>query len=188
MDTILTFATPAEWEKWLEKNHTTSSGVWVRFYKKNSGMPTFIYGDILDAALCYGWIDTQAKGYDEKSWLVRFTPRRPKSVWSQRNVANVTRLMQLGKMKPAGFAQIESAKADGRWDKAYASQATMKMPEDFMQELKKNKKAYAFFQTLNKTNTYAIYWRLHTAKKLETRKKRMEQFIEMLNKEEKIHP
>ncbi len=187
MDDILTCTTTEEWEQWLEENHTSSKGVWLRFYKKSSGMPTLPYADILDAALCCGWIDAQAKGLDEESWLVRFTPRKPRSVWSKRNVENIARLTKLGRMKPAGLAQVEAAKADGRWEKAYASQATMTMPEDFLKELAKNKQAHEFFQTLNKTNRYAIYWRLQTAKKPETREKRKKQFIEMLRKGEKLY-
>lgn len=188
MDSILTCTTPHEWEMWLAKNHADSSGIWLRFYKKNSGMPILTYADILDAAICYGWIDAQAKGYDEQSWLVRFTPRRAKSVWSKKNVENVNRLIQSGKMKPSGLAKVEEAKADGRWERAYDAQSNMTMPEEFMQRLKKNKKAYQFFQTLNKTNTYAIYWRLHNAKRPETKEKHMKQFLEMLEKEQKIHP
>lgn len=187
MDNILTFSSVKEWENWLEKNHVISNGIWLRFYKKNSGMITLTYADILDAALCYGWIDAQTKSYDDKSWLVKFTPRKPKSVWSKRNVENVERLIKLGKMTPTGLAKVKAAKADGRWEKAYESQAKMQMHEDFLKEVKKNKKAYKFFQTLNKTNQYAIYWRLQTAKRPETREKRLKQFIEMLTNEKKIY-
>ncbi|MDE2590246.1 MAG: YdeI/OmpD-associated family protein, partial [Patescibacteria group bacterium] len=158
-----------------------------RIFKKDTGIKSIDYAQALDVALCYGWIDGQKKTHDEKSWLQKFTPRRSKSMWSKRNVEHVARLIKLGKMKPAGLKEVETAKRDGRWEKAYTSPSTMIMPRDFMEELSKNKKAKAFFKTLNKANTYAIGWRLETAKKPETREKRMKSILEMLTKGKKFH-
>jgi uncharacterized protein YdeI (YjbR/CyaY-like superfamily) len=184
---IVPFASGKEWEAWLEKNHETASGVWMQFYKKASGLPTISWGEAVPIALCYGWIDSQARAYDEKSYLQKFTPRGPKSIWSKINTEHVERLIKEGKMKPAGLAAVAAAKADGRWEKAYDSPKNMTVPEDFLQELDKHKKAKAFFATLNKANTYAIPWRLQTAKKPETRERRMQQLLEMLEKGEKLH-
>ena len=184
---ILSFLSPAEWRRWLAINHDTAKGLWLRFFKKGSGVKSIIYAEALDEALCYGWIDGQLNKYDEDSYLQKFTPRGPKSVWSKRNTEYVKRLVEEGRMKPAGLKQVEMAKADGRWEKAYDSPGKMTMPEDFLIALSKNKKAKAFFDTLNKANTYAIAWRLQTAKKPETREKRMIQILEMLSKEQKFH-
>ena len=150
-------------------------------------MPTITYAEALDVALCYGWIDGQKKPYDTKSWLQKFTPRRPKSIWSKRNREHIARLEKSGKMRAAGGKQVAAAKADGRWEQAYDSQSNMVVPADFLKELAKNKKAETFFKLLNKTNTYAIVWRIQTAKKIETRDKRMKAILEMLKKEEKFH-
>jgi uncharacterized protein YdeI (YjbR/CyaY-like superfamily) len=184
---IISFKSQKEWERWLAKNHAISDGIWMRLFKKDSGVPSVTYAEALDEALCYGWIDGQLDKYDDKSWLRKFTPRRPKSVWSKRNIGHVDRLTRAGKMRPTGLKEIEAAKADGRWRQAYDSPSAMQVPEDFLQELSKNKKAKAFFETLNKANTYAIAWRLQTAKKPETRAKRMKALIEMLKKGEKLH-
>ena len=184
---ILSFKTPKEWEKWLAKNWDTSKAVWLQLYKKGSGIPSINHAEALELCLCYGWIDGRANKYDEASYLQRFTPRQPKSLWSKKNIDNVTRLIASGKMKPGGLREIEAAKADGRWNAAYDSPSNMEVPKDFLKELSKNKKAKKFFQTLNKTNTYAITWRLQTAKKTATREKRMKIIIEMLSKEEKFH-
>jgi uncharacterized protein YdeI (YjbR/CyaY-like superfamily) len=184
---IIPFKSQKEWERWLSKNHDKFNGIWLNFFKKDSGIKSINHEEALDEALCYGWIDGQAKPYDEKSWLQKFTPRRKKSIWSKRNRENIERLTKAGKMKPAGLEEVEKAKADGRWQKAYDSQSNMKMPEDFLKLLSKNKKAKKFFDTLNKTNTYAIAWRLQSAKKPETRERRMKKFLEMLSKGEKFH-
>jgi uncharacterized protein YdeI (YjbR/CyaY-like superfamily) len=184
---VLNFQTPDQWEDWLSKNYTLEVGVWLRFFKKASGVKTMTYDEALDLALCYGWIDGVAKGYDEQSWLQKYTPRRKRSIWSKRNTERVERLIKEGKMREPGLKQIELAKADGRWERAYEGQSKMTVPEDFLNELKKSKKAYEFFQTLNKTNTYAIAWRLHTAKKPETREKRMKSILEMLSLGKKFH-
>ncbi|HKI89716.1 MAG TPA: YdeI/OmpD-associated family protein [Draconibacterium sp.] len=175
------------WRDWLEQNHDKVDGVWIRIYKKASGISSVKHAGALEEALCFGWIDGQANKYDEVSYLQKFTPRRAKSIWSKRNISLVKRLEKEGKMHSAGLEQIKTAKADGRLEKAYDSPSNMTMPDDFLKELAKDKKAQAFFETLNKTNIYAIGWRLQTAKKPETRQKRMKMIIEMLANEEKFH-
>lgn len=183
---IIAFESSKIWENWLAENHGNSIGLWLRIFKKDAGIMSIDYAQALDVALCYGWIDGQKKTYDKKSWLQKFTPRRSKSIWSKRNVKHVARLIKSGKMKPDGL-KVAAAKRDGRWEKAYASPSTMTMPDDFMKELSKNKKDEAFFGTLNKANIYAIGWRLETAKKPETREKRMRIILEMLAKGKKFH-
>jgi uncharacterized protein YdeI (YjbR/CyaY-like superfamily) len=184
---IRLFKSPDEWENWLDKNHLKSEGLWLRIYKKNSGKKSVTYSEALDEALCYGWIDGQKEKYDDKSWLQRFTPRRTGSIWSKKNTAHVERLLKDGKMKYAGLKEVNEAKADGRWDNAYHPQSSAGIPDDFMMELEKNNKAKIFFETLNKTNLYSIAYRLQTAKKIETRRKRMELILTMLSKGEKFH-
>lgn len=184
---ILLFVSAESWEAWLEKHHTQEQGIWLRFAKKNTALQSITYREALDVALCYGWIDSQAKSYDEQSYLQKFSPRRTKSVWSKINTEHAKRLIMLGKMKPAGLEQIERAKKDGRWDAAYDSPTKSTVPADFLQRLKKDEKAFTFFKTLNKTNVYAITWRLQTAKKPETREKRIETILAMLAKGEKFH-
>lgn len=181
------FKTKKEFRDWLEKNYNSPSGICLRLYKKDSGIVSITHDEALEEALCFGWIDSQANKFDDKSWLQKFTPRRSKSIWSRKNAERVEQLIKLGKMKPAGLKEIDAAKADGRWEKAYDSPADMKIPEDFLKQLSRDKKAFKFFQTLNRTNLYSIVWRLQTAKKPETREKRMMQIIEMLSKGEKFH-
>ena len=185
---ILPFASQSEWADWLAKQHDKSAGVWLKVAKKDSGISSVTIPEALDIALCYGWIDGQRLGFDEKYYLQKYTLRRPKSLWSKINVEKVERLIASGQMKPAGFKAIEAAKADGRWARAYDSQKNISVPEDFQAALDKNKKANAFFVTLNSVNRYAILFRIHNAKKAETRTKRIRQFIEMLEKNEKIYP
>jgi uncharacterized protein YdeI (YjbR/CyaY-like superfamily) len=184
---VLEFDTPEKWERWLEKHHEVSEGIWIRFYKKGSGVATVVYAGALDVALCFGWIDGQAKSYDEKSYLQRFTPRRLKSIWSKRNIEHIERLDKEGRMRAAGWKAVDAAKADGRWEQAYDSPSNMKVPDDFLKLISKKKKTLTFFQSLNKTNQYAILWRLQTAKKAETRQKRMMDIIGMLERGEKFH-
>jgi uncharacterized protein YdeI (YjbR/CyaY-like superfamily) len=184
---VIAFATLEKWESWLEKNHASSIGIWLRIYKKDSGVKTIFYPEALDGALCYGWIDGQKRPFDKKSWLQRFSPRRPKSLWSKINTGHVERLIKLGKMKQAGHQAIEAAKKDGRWDAAYHSPGKATIPEDFLAALSKNRKAKAFFETLNKTNVYSIAWRLQTATKPETRARRMEAILGMLAEGKKFH-
>ena len=184
---IKVFASPERFRDWLLKNHTSKEGIWLRIYKKDSKVKTVTYPEAVEEALCFGWIDGLKKSYDEKSWIQKFTPRRSKSLWSKKNTENIERLLKEGKMHASGMLEVETAKADGRWEKAYDSGSNMEMPEDFLKELKKNKKAFEFFKTLNKANTYAIGWRLQTAKKPETRGKRMKMLIEMLSENRKLH-
>ena len=185
---ILSFTTTKAFTSWLAKYHAVSTGIWIQLFKKQSDVTTITYSEALDVALCYGWIDGQKKPYDTESWLQKFTPRRPKSIWSKRNREHIARLEKSGKIKAAGIKQVEAAKTDGRWEQAYDSSSNMVVPADFLKELATNKKAETFFKTLNKTNTYAIVWRLQTAKKPETKNKRMKVIFEMLKKGEKFHP
>ena len=184
---IVAFRSEKEWERWLSKNHSKKNGIWIKYFKKDSDTKSVTYAEAIDAALCFGWIDSQAKKYDDRSWLQKFTPRRSKSIWSKRNREHVDRLIKDGKMKAAGLKEIEAAKNDGRWEQAYDSPKTMEIPEDLLKELSKNKKAKTFFETLNKTNVYSITWRLQTAKKPETRAARMKTILEMLKKGSKFH-
>lgn len=184
---VISFSSADEWKEWLAANHDKPNGIWLRFFKKDAGVTAMGYAEALDEALCYGWIDGQVKKYDELSWLQKFTPRRPRSVWSKRNVEHVERLTKAGRMQPPGLRQVEAARADGRWQKAYDSSANMEMPDDFLKAIAKDRKAAAFFETLNRANKYAIAWRLQTAKKPETREKRMKAILEMLKKGEKFH-
>src|SRR5262249_20010744 len=185
---MLSFERQKDWAVWLEKNHATSSGVWLRLAKKASGIQSVTYDEALEVALCYGWIDGQRKSHDETSWLQKFTPRGSKSIWSKINTEKAQQLIESGKMTPAGLKAVESARQDGRWDAAYASQSKAVVPRDLQTELDCNAKARAFFATLDSRNRYAILHRIHTAKKPETRAKRIEQFVRMLEKKEKIYP
>jgi uncharacterized protein YdeI (YjbR/CyaY-like superfamily) len=184
---ILSFGSSRDFRAWLVRNRDQSDGVWLRVYKKDSGVETVTYAEALDQALCFGWIDGQKKPYDKQSWLQRFTPRRRNSGWSRINTQHVERLIQAGQMAPAGLKEVEAAQADGRWKAAYDSFANAAVPDDFLAELRKNKKAKAFFETLNRTNRYSIAYRLQTAKKPETRERRLRAIIEMLARGEKFH-
>ena len=184
---IKLFSTSADWEEWLEKNGKITPGIWVKFARKGSGEISVSFDEALECALCYGWIDGQGKSLDETFYLNKFTPRGVRSTWSKRNCDIVERLIKEKRMRPSGLAAVEAAKKDGRWDRAYDSPKNMVVPDDFLQKVKKNAKTYAFYQTLNKTNTYAIAWRLQTAIKPETRERRMKTILEMLEKGEKIH-
>ncbi len=184
---ILSFATQEQWNDWLDINHLHASGVWIRFFKKNSHVVSLTYAEALDVALCYGWIDSQVKKYDQQSYIQRFTPRKSKSIWSKINTAHIERLIKEGKMQPAGLKLVEAAKKEGRWQIAYDSPKNSSPPKDFLEALEKNKKAKLYFASLNKANIYAITWRLQTAKKPETRAKRMSKILEMLARNEKFH-
>lgn len=183
---IIEFKTAETFETWLVENYDNSTGIWLKIFKKNSGEKTISYAEALDVALCYGWIDGQKQAFDEQAWLQKFCPRREKSIWSKINIGHVERLINEGRMRPAGLKSIEKAKANGSWEKAYDSPSKMTMPEDFLKELSKNKKAEAFFMGLNKSNLFSIGFRLQTAKKQETREKRMKEIIETLAKGEKL--
>jgi uncharacterized protein YdeI (YjbR/CyaY-like superfamily) len=184
---IILFETTGQLEAWFKKHFADTKGIWMRIAKKDSGQKSVTYAEALDAALCYGWIDGQKQTYDEHSWLQKFTPRRTGSQWSKLNTQHADRLIKAGRMKPSGLRQIEAARKDGRWKAAYDSGKSSAMPADFLSELAKDMKAKAFFESLNKANTYAIAYRLQTAKKPETRKKRMKTIIEMMKQGKKFH-
>lgn len=183
----LSFKSSAELRRWLAKNHASSTGFWLRLFKKNSRQKSLAYADALDQALCFGWIDSQKKPCDEQSWIQKFTPRRARSGWSKINTGHAERLITSGAMTPAGLRAIEAAKSDGRWQAAYDSPRNASPPDDFLKALAKNTKANAFFATLNRANIYSIVYRLQAAKKPETRARRLRQILEMLEREEKFH-
>ncbi len=185
---VMLFERQQDWAAWLNKNHATTSGVWLMLAKKAAGITSVSYDEALEVALCYGWIDGQKKSYDESSWLQKFTPRKAKSIWSKTNREKAQQLIRSGKMKPTGLKEVERAKQDGRWDTAYDSPSRSTVPADFQAELDRNAKAKAFFATLNSQNRYAILFRIQTAKKAETRVKRIQQFVRMLEKKEKLYP
>lgn len=181
------FVTRPDLETWLAGNHGSSPGIWLKIAKKGSGVESVNYAEALELALCFGWIDSQKRGFDDVFFLQRFTPRRPRGRWSQINRAKAEELITAGVMRPAGLAEVETAKADGRWDAAYAGQRAATVPDDLRRELEGNKAAAEFFATLDSANRYAILYRLQEAKKPETREKRLRKFIAMLEQGEKIH-
>ena len=187
-DPVMAFESADEWEAWLAGNHTTASGVWIKIAKKASGIPTVTHAEALDVALCYGWIDGQRNRFDDIWFLQRFTPRRARSTWSKVNCAKVEQLIQEGRMQPGGLREIERAKADGRWDAAYDAQSKATVPPDLQHALDDNPAAAAFFATLNSQNRFAILHRIQDAKKPETRARRIEKFITMLNEGTKVYP
>jgi uncharacterized protein YdeI (YjbR/CyaY-like superfamily) len=177
------------WRTWLGRNHLTSTGVWLLLAKKGGEARTSLrYQEALEEALCHGWIDGQARAGDELSYSQRFTPRRARSAWSRRNTEIAERLQAEGRMQPAGLAEVERAKADGRWEAAYAGPATIEVPPDLEQALRANTAAGAAFEQLSGQNRYAILYRLATAKRADTRARRLEQFVEMLARGETIYP
>lgn len=183
---VLPFADAAAWERWLIAN-AASKGLWLKIAKKDSGIVTVTYDQALDVALCHGWIDGQKRGFDGHYFLQRFTPRRPKGLWSKINIGKVERLIAEGRMRPGGAREVDAAKADGRWDAAYDGARNMEVPPELAAALAKNKKARTFFETLDKTNRYSVCWRVQTAKKAETKAKRVAALVEMLARGEKIH-
>lgn len=185
---ISLFQNKDAWEDWLSNHFDSSSGLWLRISKKQAELPSITYPEALEVALCYGWIDGQKKKYDEISWLQKFTPRGPRSIWSKINRAKALELIERGMMKPAGLAAIERARKNGQWESAYDSFKTTTIPPDLQMALNKSPEAAAFFATLNSQNRYAILFRIQTAKKSETRQKRIEQFIRMLERHEKLYP
>ena len=185
---VRAFPTARDWNKWLCQHHADRPGIWVRLFKQGSGAESITYAEAVEGALCYGWIDGQARGYDDRSHLQRFTPRRRRSPWSKINRERVARLMREKRMQPAGLHEVARAKADGRWDAAYDSPSRSTVPADFVTALTRNKKAQTFFKTLNRQNVYAICFRLHAAKKPETRARRIAQFVAMLAEGRTIHP
>jgi len=187
MPEVRAFRTAAAYRKWLTANHRQSEGIWLRIFKKDSGTTSVTYAEALDEALCYGWIDGQKQKHDDESWLQKFTPRRARSGWSKVNTQHAERLIQAGRMRAAGQAQVDAAKQDGRWQAAYDSPSKAAVPDDFLAALRKNAQAQAFFDSLNKANRYAIAYRLQTAKKPETRQKRMEMILGMMANGEAFH-
>ena len=185
---ILSFEHPKAWATWLDKNHATSPGLWLRLAKKAALVQSLTYSEALEVALCYGWIDAQKKSESENTWLQKFTPRTKKSIWSRINREKALALIQAGEMKPAGLKAIESAKADGRWDAAYDSPSRATVPPDLQAALDRNARAKDFFATLDGANRYAVLFRIQTAKRADTRAKRIDRFIKMLENKEKLHP
>lgn len=184
---VLPFESEQAWEAWLEAHHADSQGVWLKIAKASSGQPTVTYQEALGVALCFGWIDGQKNKFDEQYWLQKFTPRRPKSIWSKINRDKIAILTEQGKMRPAGLREVQRAQQDGRWDAAYESQSSATIPEDLQKALDANPAAQAFFKTLNSVNRYAILHRIMTAKKPETRQQRIEKFIAMLSDGKKLY-
>ena len=183
----LPFASAAAWEAWLEDEHARAGGVWLKIAKKDTGVASVTHAEALDVALCFGWIDGQRRALDATWFLQRFTPRKRGSRWSQINVAKVARLTADGRMRPAGLAQVEAARADGRWASAYAGQRTATVPDDLRAALDANPAAAAFFATLRGANRYAVLYRVQDAKRPETRARRIERFVAMLERGETLH-
>ena len=181
------FKSAKAFETWLKKNHATSDGLWLKIAKRGAQELSVTYPEAVEIALCWGWIDGQKKGLDDQHFLQRFTPRRARSVWSKINVDKVAALIEAGRMQAPGHAQIEAAKADGRWAKAYDGARTSTVPEDLLAALEAEPKAKAFFATINAANRYAVLWRIQTAVKPQTRARRMAQLVEMLARGEVIH-
>jgi uncharacterized protein YdeI (YjbR/CyaY-like superfamily) len=182
------FSSAAEWERWLEKHHGESEGVWVEIAKKGTGIESVRYPEVLESALCFGWIDARREALDDRCFLQRFTPRRQASNWSKINRQTAERLIADGRMRPAGLTEVERAKADGRWERAYESQRTITVPADLQRELDARPEAKAFFATLSSQNRYSILYRLQDAKRPETRARRLAQFVAMLEAGQTIHP
>ena len=187
-ETGVHFRSADEWEKWLDDNHAASAGVWVKIAKKGSGIESVRYPEVLESALCFGWIDARREALDDQYFLQRFTPRRSRSKWSRKNRDTVERLTAEGRVRPAGLAEVERAQADGRWEAAYESQRNIKVPDDLQRELDARPRAQAFFAALSSQNRYAILYRLQDAKRPETRARRLAKFVEMLEAGEKIYP
>ncbi|NBD23281.1 YdeI/OmpD-associated family protein [Paenibacillus glycinis] len=185
---MLLFQTERQLEEWLEAHHASMPGTRMQIAKKGSGIESITYQEALDIALCYGWIDSRKEKYDDASWIQVFTPRGAKSIWSKVNKEKAERLIEHGRMKASGLAAIEKAKRNGEWDKAYESQSIAGIPADFAEALDRSKAAKAFYDTLDRANKYAMTFRIHNAKKPETRVKRIAQFVDMLEKGEKIYP
>jgi uncharacterized protein YdeI (YjbR/CyaY-like superfamily) len=185
---IKPFASQQAFATWLDKNHAKSDGLWIKIAKKDSGIRSVTHAEALDIALRYGWIDGQRNRLDDTYFLQRFTPRRARSIWSKINCAKATALIEAGQMRPAGLREVERAKADGRWDAAYASQANAAIPPELERRFRKSPQARKFFESLDSRNRYSVLHRIATAKKPETRERRAEQFFEMLKRGETIYP
>jgi len=181
------FKSAKAFETWLKKHHASSDGLWLKIAKRGASEPSVTYVEAVEIALCWGWIDGQKKGLDDQYFLQRFTPRRARSIWSKINVDKVATLIEAGRMQAPGYAQIEAAKADGRWARAYEGARTSTVPEDLLAALDAEPKAKAFFATINASNRYAVLWRIQTAVKAETRARRIAQLVEMLARGETVH-
>lgn len=179
---------PGAWRAWLEEHHDTSPGVWLVLTKKGGTRTTMTWASAVDEALCFGWIDGQARRRDDETSLQRMTPRRPRSMWSARNVAHIDRLEREGRMTPAGRAAVEAAKADGRWDAAYAPPSEAVVPDDLLAAIAADPAAQAMFEVLTKTNRYALIHRLGQVKRAETRERRIGEFVAMLARQETVYP
>ena len=187
MTAELTFASREAWEEWLAAHHATADGVWLKLAKKGSGLASVSRPEALEVALCYGWIDGQARTLDDSWWLQRFTPRRSRSRWSKINRAKAIEMIERGEMKPAGLREVERAKADGRWDAAYDAPSTSEVPDDLRRALDENKVARDFFESLDSRNRYAILHRIQEAKRPETRARRIAKFVAMLDEQKKLY-
>lgn len=185
---VIAFKSQQAWDAWLTAQPVQSKGLWLKLAKKSSGIASVSKPEAIDTALCHGWIDGQLDSFDDDYWLIRFTPRQSTSKWSEKNRVRSLQLVELKRMRPAGLNEIERAKKDGRWDAAYAPQSTAQVPDDLHAALAKNKKAKAFFATLDSTNRFAILYRIHGAKKAETRAARIEKFVTMLIEGKTIYP
>lgn len=185
---VVAFSSQQAFEVWLTSQPADCRGLWLKIAKKASGIASISRAEAVDSALCHGWIDGQLDSFDGNYWLIRFTPRQPASKWSEINRARAQELVALGRMRPAGLKEIERAKKDGRWDAAYAAQSTAQVPDDLARSLAKSKKAKAFFETLDSKNRFAILYRIHSAKKPETRAARIEKFVAMLVEGETLYP
>lgn len=181
------FKSARAFETWLKKNHASSDGLWLSIAKRGADEPSVTYAEAVEIALCWGWIDGQKKGLDDQHFLQRFTPRRARSIWSKINVDKVAALIEAGRMQAPGYAQIEAAKADGRWARAYDGARTSEVPEDLSAALEAEPKARAFFATIDAANRYAVLWRVQTAAKPETRARRIAQLVDMLARGESVH-
>ncbi len=184
----LPFVTQQAFADWLAEHHGTSAGLWIRFAKIPSGIASIRYDEALESALCWGWIDGQSRRVDETWYVQKFTPRRARSLWSKINCARATALIATGRMRASGLAEVERAKEDGRWDRAYDSPSAATVPEDLATALEANPRASAFFVGLDSRNRYAILHRIQTVKKPETRARRIAEFVKMLTRREKLHP
>ena len=184
---VRAFKTQQDFERWLEKNYQERGGVWIRFARKSSGIKSITHPEALDTALCFGWIDALRRPESDTTYLQRFVPRRTKSLWSQINRGKALSLMESGRMRPSGHAEIERAKQDGRWEAAYPSPANAKMSPEFERELDRHPNAKTFFETISRVNRYAILWRLATAKTAEKRDELTRKFLDMLEKGETLH-
>lgn len=185
---VIQFESASQFETWLSEQPRTSPGLWLKLAKKNSGMTSISHPESIDSALCHGWIDSQSDKFDDDFWLLRYTPRKAQSKWSQRNCTKAVELIEQGRMTPAGLAEVERAKTDGRWDAAYAPPSTAQVPDDLLLALSQNPIANDFFEQINKTNRYAILHRIFTAKQAKTRASRIEKFVDMLARGETIYP